>query len=133
MSESFDDAPVDPKFPTTHPSGLPPSPSVENPGRVYPWSDPKTQPATPSGTQEAKYLLGNPYALAEVFSKLDIALNEAIAAVENEERSVGGCAGEESAVEKFKRWRYELEEIRRGTYKTKEAPGTPQEGGLFAD
>lgn len=70
--------------------------------------------------------------LKEALSKLDIALNEVVAALEHEEGSSGSSAAERSMLQRFKSWQLELTGLGRrvGTGRDE---GTSQEGGLFTD
>ncbi|KAI0776761.1 hypothetical protein BD413DRAFT_610349 [Trametes elegans] len=136
----------DPKFPGQRSSGLPPSPSRENPGQVFPRSDPRAAPAgSVPGTGGARdprpdELLGNPYALEDAFTKLDGALSDVVATIAGEERSVGAAPAEDALVQKFKGWRDELAQIRsgrktagKGGESAADAAAKQREGGLFAD
>ncbi|TBU39174.1 hypothetical protein BD309DRAFT_872837, partial [Dichomitus squalens] len=132
---------ADAKFPANgvQPSGIPPSPSRENPGQVFPKSDPKV-PGTGGGHEpSAAEALGNPYVLEEAFSKLDHALTELITKIQGEERRVGAGTSEEALVRKFTGWRDELTQIRRGqggatgTRRDANEAAGRKEGGLFAD
>ncbi|TBU31337.1 hypothetical protein BD311DRAFT_863555 [Dichomitus squalens] len=140
-------ADADAKFPANgvQPSGIPPSPSRENPGQVFPKSDPKAAPpASVPGTggghePSAAEALGNPYVLEEAFSKLDHALTELITKIQGEERRVGAGTSGEALVRKFTGWRDELTQIRRGqggatgTRRDANESARRKEGGLFAD
>ncbi|OSC99994.1 hypothetical protein PYCCODRAFT_1437741 [Trametes coccinea BRFM310] len=135
----------DSKFPGQRNAAIPPSPSRENPGQVYPQSDP--QPAPPEsvpGTGSERNprpndILGNPYVLEDAFSKLDSALVEIIANIRREERSVGAAPSEDALLQKFTRWRAELTEIRRGRKSVGgvgnggDAAVEQQDGGIFTD
>ncbi|KAI0692315.1 hypothetical protein BC835DRAFT_60216 [Cytidiella melzeri] len=133
---------ADAKFPNQSSDAIPPSPTVENPGGVYPKSDPKSAPAESvpgtGGETEPSSALGNPFSLHSALNKLDVALNEIISSLEGEESRVGSSSSEEALVSKFKSWRAELVAMRGGsagfggTY-TAKGTGTPQEGGLFTD
>ncbi|KAI0354320.1 hypothetical protein OH77DRAFT_1521927 [Trametes cingulata] len=136
---------VDAKFPGQRSDAIPPSPSRENPGQVYPQSDPQAAPpesvpGTGGGREpRPSEVLGNPYVLDSAFSKLDEALTEIISKIQNEERSVGAAANEDALLQKFKGWRDELTQIRsgrkslRGNEKNADAAAKQDEGGLFAD
>ncbi|KAJ6463503.1 hypothetical protein C8R45DRAFT_1025970 [Mycena sanguinolenta] len=87
----------------------PPSPCAENPGRVYPRSDP-SKAATPSDLSYPRYV-GNPYLMNNAFKKLDHSLGEIIALLEGEKASY--LLDEENPLlQKFKVWREELDNIR---------------------
>ncbi|KAI0339065.1 hypothetical protein BDW22DRAFT_1431980 [Trametopsis cervina] len=130
---------ADAKFPDQTSNAIPPSPTRENPGQVYPKSDPQAAPSESvpgtGGEQQPQSVVGNPFSLHGSFSKLDSALNEIISALEGEESSVGSSANENVLISKFKSWREELKALRGGAqgFGGSEAPGTPQEGGLFTD
>ncbi|KAJ3998405.1 hypothetical protein F5050DRAFT_1225742 [Lentinula boryana] len=138
---------ADAKFPTPTHSGspdFPPSPTAENPGQVYPKSDPHPAPSgSIPGTapQNSSHVyIGNPFLMREAFSKVDHALGNVIEILESEETSVGGSEDENNLLTKFRQWREELDEIRAGQ-------GTPgssksrsssrvapeREGGMFTD
>ncbi|TCD60550.1 hypothetical protein EIP91_009866, partial [Steccherinum ochraceum] len=128
----------DAKFPNSTASGLPPSPSRENPGQVFPKSDPQAAPAESvpgtGGEREPLSFMSNPFALQSVYNKLDAALDEAISALENEESSAGASANEDATVQKFKRWRLELTQIRKsGRIGEEGSSVVQQEGGMFTD
>ncbi|KAI0369244.1 hypothetical protein BV20DRAFT_1122150 [Pilatotrama ljubarskyi] len=136
---------VDSKFPGQRSAAIPPSPSRENPGQVYPQSDPQAAPPESipgtGGEREprADEVLGNPYVLDAAFSKLDDALTEVISKIQKEERSVGAAANEDALLQKFKSWRDELTQIRsgrkrvRGAERNADAAAKQEDGGLFAD
>ncbi|KAJ2991988.1 hypothetical protein NUW54_g8049 [Trametes sanguinea] len=135
----------DSKFPGQRNFAIPPSPSRENPGQVYPQSDP--QPAPPESVPgtggernpRSDDILGNPYVLEDAFSKLDSALTEVISSIQGETRSVGAAASENALLAKFTRWRDELTDIRKGRKNLGSAGNSPgnaateQQGGLFTD
>ena len=90
------------------------------------------------GEREPSAVVGNPYSLRTAFSKLDVALNEIISALEGEEEAVGSSSSQETLIAKFKSWRMELANMRGGVNRfgghvQSHAPGTVQEGGLFSD
>ncbi|KAF8192731.1 hypothetical protein K438DRAFT_1829551 [Mycena galopus ATCC 62051] len=88
----------------------PPSPCAENPGRVYPRSDP-TKAATPSSDFNSPRYVGNPYLMHGSLKKLDHSLGEIIAILEGEEAS--SLLDEENPLlQKFRVWREELDNIR---------------------
>ncbi|CAL1698130.1 unnamed protein product [Somion occarium] len=149
---------ADAKFPGNTDSAIPPSPSRENPGQVYPKSDPQGRvhsfrlvpaslltdyvataapvesvPGT-GGEHEPGSFFGNPYAFDSVFGKLEHALNETISAVENEGQSVGASSNENAMLQKLRGWRTELDILRSGKQGFGRVHrGTPQEGGMFTD
>ncbi|KAI0659658.1 hypothetical protein C8Q70DRAFT_124284 [Cubamyces menziesii] len=136
---------ADAKFPGQRSPAIPPSPSRENPGQVYPQSDPRPAPpqSVPGtgGEQQPRpnEVLGSPFVLDDAFSRLDAALNNVISKVENEERSVGAASNEDALLLKFKSWRDELTQIRSGRKGVganggdSDAAAQQSEGGLFAD
>ena len=77
-------------------------------------------------------MTGNPFVFKEALSKLDIALNDVIAALEHEEGSMGSSGNESALLQKFKSWRLEIVGVERKTGPDRNA-GTTQEGGLFTD
>ncbi|KAF9468291.1 hypothetical protein BDZ94DRAFT_1304573 [Collybia nuda] len=80
---------ADGKFPTANQgTGLPPSPTIENPGQVFPKSDPLAAPITPSQTGSDHYI-GNPYLMHGALQNVDRAFGEVITILESEERSHG--------------------------------------------
>ncbi|KAH9852895.1 hypothetical protein C2E23DRAFT_138125 [Lenzites betulinus] len=134
------------KFPGQRAAGLPPSPSRENPGQVFPQSDPKAAPAeTVPGTGGGGgggAGLGNPYVLDDAFARLDGALGGVIDKVRGE----AGAAGEDTLLRKLEGWRGELTQIRGGGggglksaaggargREDESALGNQQEGGMFTD
>ncbi|KAJ7607373.1 hypothetical protein FB45DRAFT_948176 [Roridomyces roridus] len=94
-------------------NNIPPEPCAENPGRVYPRSDPrKAASRAPSSDyiRTPRYV-GNPYLMHGAFKKLDHSLGELISILEGEEAS--SLLDEENPLlQKFKQWRDELDNIR---------------------
>ncbi|KAK7045452.1 hypothetical protein VNI00_007705 [Paramarasmius palmivorus] len=130
---------ADAKFPNQHASGIPPSPTRENPGQVFPKSDPNagTIPGT-SRSNSSQKLIGNPFLMREAFGKLDKALGDVIEVVEKEGTAQGGSQTENSLLTKFRIWQAELDDIRAGhATPEKSRPGSrvrpEQEGGMFID
>ncbi|KAI0670228.1 hypothetical protein C8Q78DRAFT_1079211 [Trametes maxima] len=136
---------ADAKFPGQR-TGIPPSPTRENPGQVFPQSDPQPAPAESvpgtggSRSPPAEEALGNPYVLEDAFSKLDRALTEVISKIRGEERSVGSAANGDGLLRKFEGWQYELTQLRSGgrswrgtTERATDTATGDQEGGLFVD
>ncbi|KAJ7222372.1 hypothetical protein GGX14DRAFT_428574 [Mycena pura] len=124
----------------------PPSPCVENPGRVFPRSDPnKAAVRTPPLDHRSPRYVGNPYLMHGAIKKLDHSLGEVIAILEGEEAS--SLLDEENPLlEKFRVWREELDKIRAAGGRSLGAStpflqlATPsrsrspvREGGLFVD
>ncbi|EKM52707.1 uncharacterized protein PHACADRAFT_164637 [Phanerochaete carnosa HHB-10118-sp] len=135
MSVGYADA----KFPNQPPDAIPPSPSRENPGAVYPKSGPNAAPAGSvpgtGGEDEPSSVLGNPFAFQGALNKLGGALNEVITALEGEAGRAGVAENEQQILRKFRAWAAELRALEgRGQ------PGghdselvNPQEGPLFTD
>ncbi|KAJ7153486.1 hypothetical protein C8R43DRAFT_1002205 [Mycena crocata] len=91
---------------------LPPEPCAENPGRVYPRSDPtKAAFRTPVSEMNSPRYVGNPYLMHGAFKKLDHSLGEVIAILEGEEAS-SVLDEENPLLQKFRVWREELDKIR---------------------
>lgn len=121
---------------------IPPSPSRENPGQVYPKSDPhaapnKSVPGT-SGehTPGPTHAMGNPFAFESILGELDRALGKVVSTLQREESSAGASADEDALLRKFEGWQEELHEIRTGAkgLQAHGARSAPQEGGgLFTD
>ncbi|KAK7055470.1 hypothetical protein R3P38DRAFT_3253528 [Favolaschia claudopus] len=90
----------------------PPSPCAENPGGVYPRSDPsKAAARTPQSEYNSPRYIANPYLMHGAFKKLDHSLGEVIAILEGEEAS--SLLDEENPLlQKFREWRDELDIIR---------------------
>ncbi|KAI0830222.1 hypothetical protein BC628DRAFT_1313846, partial [Trametes gibbosa] len=131
----------DSKFPGQRVAGLPPSPCRENPGQVFPQSDPEAATAESVPGTGGGDVLGNPYVLDDAFARLDGALSDVIEKIRGEVRCVGGSAGEDALLRKFGAWRGELTQIRsgaqakgaRGGGENGGGVGDQQEGGLFTD
>ncbi|KAH9893994.1 hypothetical protein C8Q73DRAFT_498325 [Cubamyces lactineus] len=136
---------ADAKFPGQRSPGIPPSPSRENPGQVYPQSDPRPAPPQSipgTGGEQQPHpdeVLGNPFVLDDAFSRLDAALTNVISKIQNEERSVGAASHQDALLQKFKSWRDELTQIRSGRKRVgghgtdPDAAAQQSEGGLFVD
>jgi len=92
-----------------------------------------------SGTGTDRQYLGNPYLQNSIFWKLDKSLTEVIQTIEREQSSVGGSPEEVALVDKFKRWKDELEVIMAGDVGVRDRNSEPvnsvhaEEGGLFKD
>ncbi|KAK7688517.1 hypothetical protein QCA50_008055 [Cerrena zonata] len=130
---------ADARFPYNKDTGIPPSPSRENPGQVYPKSDLQSAPAESipgtGGDREPASLMGNPYAQSEVFGNLRSALDDAISSLENEAGSAGSSSNGNTALRKLKGWRTELGAMNAGGPMGRGGTSvdTSQEGGLFTD
>ncbi|GLB44210.1 hypothetical protein LshimejAT787_1601400 [Lyophyllum shimeji] len=108
---------ADGKFPTANQyTGLPPSPTRENPGQVFPKSDPQPAPISPPPTGPEQYI-GNPFLMNGALRKVDHAFGEVIAILESEENSHSGAHEESPLLQRFRRWREELD-ILRGEFRT---------------
>ncbi|KAJ7454908.1 hypothetical protein B0H11DRAFT_255196 [Mycena galericulata] len=132
-------------------NNLPPAPCPENPGGVYPRSDPRKASHTPASEVNSPRYVGNPYLMHGAFKKLDHSLGEVIMILEGEEAS--SLLDEENPLlRKFREWREELDKIRAAggrspasasfvqlaTPSRSRSPGrsrSPErrEGGLFVD
>ncbi|KAF7297260.1 hypothetical protein MIND_00959200 [Mycena indigotica] len=123
----------------------PPSPCAENPGRVYPRSDPAKAVRPPLFERSSPRYVGNPYLMNGAFKKLDHSLGEIIALLEGEEAS-SVLDEENPLLEKFRIWRDELDGIRatggransNGSVTQLPTPSRSRspvrrEGGLFVD
>jgi len=132
---------ADAKFPGQSSPAIAPSPTRENPGQVYPKSDPKAAPteSVPGTGGEhnptAKNVLGNPYAFQGALRKLDSSLTDVISTIESEESSVGASEEVETLVAKFKGWREELGSLlsARSRVVNGAEDSSPANGGMFAD
>ncbi|KZP33275.1 hypothetical protein FIBSPDRAFT_943671 [Athelia psychrophila] len=132
---------ADAKFPGQHGTGAnvePPSPTRENPGQVYPKSDPSPAPSGTGTGRAAQQVLGNPYLQTGIFQKLDQALVEVVRTIEGEQSAMGASPDEAALIKKFEGWRDELEEIMSGrpppAGDAPQTDGVPAEdGGLFTE
>jgi len=132
---------ADAKFPGQRSPAIPPSPTRENPGQVYPKSDPTAAPSeSVPGTggehnPTVNLALGNPFALQSAFANLDKSLDSVISTIESEESSVGASEEVETLLNKFKGWRSELMSLRSGHKKVVDGTGegSPAKGGMFTD
>ncbi|KAH9837921.1 uncharacterized protein C8Q71DRAFT_569091 [Rhodofomes roseus] len=136
---------ADAKFPgQSLEKNIPPSPSRENPGQVYPKSDPHAAPhESVPGTGGAHnpavgQTLSNPFVLDDAFDGLDHALAKAITAIESDTDASGGSAESETLLSKFRGWQNELVGLRRkGARGGREVQGGQQghasQGGMFTD
>ncbi|KAF8578890.1 hypothetical protein K439DRAFT_1416782 [Ramaria rubella] len=136
MSLGDDDA----KFPGQTGTGIPPSPTRENPAAVYPKSSPfpassQDIPGTEGAPSHPQLVLSNPFAFDASLQKLDRALDEVIKHIADEVSS--GVSEEENfLIEKFRSWRNELDAIRgrqNRNASTDVSVGNTQDGGLFID
>lgn len=131
---------ADAKFPGQYRPAIPPSPTRENPGQVYPKSDPKAAAAeSVPGTggehnQRMSNALGNPYAYIDTLRRLESSLTDAISSLEQEETSVGSSEEQETLLAKFKDWRQQILALNSGHKAAEGAQeGSPAKGGMFAD
>ncbi|KAH9943755.1 hypothetical protein B0H21DRAFT_477609 [Amylocystis lapponica] len=133
---------ADAKFPGQGGTAIPPSPSRENPGQVYPKSDPKAAPSETvpgtGGEHEPRPMntLGNPYVLNGALEALDRSLGDLISTIQREETSVGSSNDSEALLRKFELWRQEVMDLRAGRTSVDKKAGagpTSQGGGLFSD
>ncbi|KAL0952467.1 hypothetical protein HGRIS_006735 [Hohenbuehelia grisea] len=125
---------ADAKFPDSTVSGLPPSPSRENPGQVFPKTDPA--PASPPPTEGWQKYMGNPYLMQTTLQKLEHSLNEAISVFEKEQ---GAGTAEGDFLGTLRGWRTELERHfssrpnpLKGHAVSEDIP-PKREGGMFTD
>ncbi|RDB23753.1 hypothetical protein Hypma_009323 [Hypsizygus marmoreus] len=103
---------ADGKFPTANEgTGLPPEPSVENPGQVFPKSSPVPAPITPPLVTAEQYI-GNPFLIGGALRKVDHAIGEVIAILESEEASNDSADEDNPLLRKFRAWREELDDVR---------------------
>ncbi|KAF5385726.1 hypothetical protein D9757_005515 [Collybiopsis confluens] len=135
---------ADAKFPTSSNSDIPPSPTIENPGQVFPKSDPHaprlgTLPGA-GRSNSSQIVIGNPFLMREAVLKIDHALGNAIDILEREETSVGEPEDENELLKKFRQWRKELDEIHAGhrsldpsASRSRSRVSLGREGGLFID
>ncbi|KAL4267364.1 Mediator complex subunit 9 [Pleurotus pulmonarius] len=129
---------ADAKFPDSATNGLPPSPTRENPGQVFPKSDPSSAPPPQEPTVGSHQFTGNPFLIKSALQKLDHAIGEVVDLLENEGQSVGGSADGDTFVHKLRSWKMELESVRAnhgGCGDHHEAVSAPPEteGGMFTD
>ncbi|KAH9921112.1 uncharacterized protein B0H18DRAFT_880467, partial [Fomitopsis serialis] len=135
----------DAKFPgQSFEKNIPPSPSRENPGQVYPKSDPRAAPhESVPGTGGAHnppvgQTLSNPFVLDDALDGLDHSLARAISTIENDADASGTSAESETLLSKFRGWQSDLVALRRkGARVGREVQGGQQghtnQGGMFAD
>ncbi|KAL1745308.1 hypothetical protein HDZ31DRAFT_63235 [Schizophyllum fasciatum] len=136
MSLSEADAKFPQEIPEPGPHAIPPSPTRENPGQVYPKSDPSPGPARHTPQQlDAPHQTGNPYVMKGALDKLHRSLSDVINLIEGEESAEGGTRGEDALLAKFKTWRTELEAIASGSVKlsAEQSNTVRSEGPLFTD
>ncbi|EIW76635.1 hypothetical protein CONPUDRAFT_168462 [Coniophora puteana RWD-64-598 SS2] len=135
---------ADAKFPTTEAHGLPPSPSRENPGQVFPKSDPHAAPeSTVPGTgttQESGALTGNPFLLESALAKLDTAIGDVIAIIRDETAAQGSASSRQNAfLKSLENIKAEAGGVRATAGEGPRAQGaaagsdSAQAGGLFVD
>jgi len=123
-------------------NNIPPSPSRENPGAVFPKSDPQGAPPESipgtGGEEEpsVQNTLSNPYVLEDALEKLDRALANAVSTITSEEGSLGVSGEAETLTRKFNGWREELRELVKGRKKVAQpsaTAGPTKGGGMFTD
>ncbi|KAK0457153.1 uncharacterized protein EV420DRAFT_1749018 [Desarmillaria tabescens] len=127
MSADWDSA----KYPHTKSSGLPPYPCPENPGQVYPHTDPN-KAKTPPLRRTSEPPVGNPFFLNDALRKLDSSLGNVIQILEQEE----AAATNNRLLRKFVDMRDELDRIRTGRKVLTPSHVSPErdtDGGLFVD
>ncbi|KAJ3492508.1 hypothetical protein NLJ89_g11220 [Agrocybe chaxingu] len=131
------EAEMDAKFPGQVCVGYPPSPSIENPGRVFPKTDPNKAPAVSPKRNTPDKFVGNPFLMNSALDKVDHSLGEVISVLEQEERSQDRQGGDNALLRKFRSWRNELDNIRMGEEEIpvpNRAPEiTSEAGGMFTD
>ncbi|PBK79469.1 hypothetical protein ARMGADRAFT_1093097 [Armillaria gallica] len=130
MSTDSDNA----KYPHTRSSGLPPYPCPENPGQVFPHTDPNKVDAVtdPPPQRTSEPPVGNPFFLNDALGKLDNSLGNVIQILEQEETA----AANNRLLRKFVNMRDELDRIRTGKKvltPTHVSPERDAGGGLFVD
>ncbi|KAJ3574863.1 hypothetical protein NP233_g1489 [Leucocoprinus birnbaumii] len=128
---------ADAKFPGQH-TGIPPSPTRENPAQVYPKSDPNPAPRMPRSGDDDRIqtVVGNPFLLQSALERIDEELSKVLVILQDEEKSQGGSRKEESLIAKFKGWREELGGMMRGEPSHAAPPphvATAGGGGMFID
>ncbi|OAX37596.1 hypothetical protein K503DRAFT_742512 [Rhizopogon vinicolor AM-OR11-026] len=133
---------ADAKFPSQKGKTMPPSPSRENPGQVYPKSDPEAAPtASVPGTgsnQESSFMIGNSYLFELALENLDKSIGDVIDMIDQEKTSQGASSREVQVTEKLKGWRDDIANLRANggkALRTSRTSGAAaaNEGGLFVD
>ncbi|KAF5329688.1 hypothetical protein D9619_008946 [Psilocybe cf. subviscida] len=134
-------------FPGT-PTGFPPSPSVENPGRRYAFVQvfPKTDPsrgsfASPPPQITLNQYVGNPFLMNAALGKFEHALGEVILILEQEDKAENRAESANPFLKRFREWRDEFDNLRTVGLPVPPSPereangtgGAPRHGGLFAD
>ncbi|KAG1740632.1 hypothetical protein EDB19DRAFT_764149 [Suillus lakei] len=128
-------------FPGQIGKSIPPSPSRENPGQVYPKSDPIAAPArSVPGTgsdPESGLIIGNPYLFERALEKLDGSIGEVINIIDEEISYQGASSREVQMIEKLKGWRNDITNLRAGGGKglqtSRISSAATEGGGLFVD
>ncbi|KAF9450737.1 hypothetical protein P691DRAFT_700642 [Macrolepiota fuliginosa MF-IS2] len=126
---------ADAKFPGQH-TGIPPSPTRENPGQVYPKSDPNPAPRRHRSGDDslAPSAISNPFLLKSALEAVDGKLAEVIAILEGEERTQGRSDKEDALLSKFIGWRDELGGMLSGRHIVCPThTGRTIRGGMFVD
>lgn len=128
---------VDAKFPNQSNSGIAPPATPQNPGQVYPKSDPNAAAsATPISGASEPLGIENQRVFQSNLDRLDDSLSGVIATIEDEATSMGNHQREYELLLKFKGWRRELDGIRtsHSNVGIDHSRGVPAEkGGLFVD
>ncbi|KAF9481631.1 hypothetical protein BDN70DRAFT_876111 [Pholiota conissans] len=127
-----------PKYPGAA-SGLPPSPTIFNPGRVFPKTDPaKASTSSLPRLETPIRRVGNPFLMINALDDLDRAFRNVITILEEENVTRQPNEYEDPLLLRFRNWRDALERIRRGDEAS--AQPTPDEsamdtheGGMFTD
>ncbi|PPR02314.1 hypothetical protein CVT24_011652 [Panaeolus cyanescens] len=128
-------------------TAIPPSPSLENPGQVFPKSDPSKQTSDSSnhGSPPTELMIGNPYLMKTALDKLDHAFSDVLSVIEQERLSQNALDADPFLADTIAGWKAQLEEIRlkrtvrvvndsaEESVEPFESPDSAEQGGLFAD
>ncbi|KAJ8519281.1 hypothetical protein ONZ45_g3750 [Pleurotus djamor] len=98
------------KFPESGANGIPPSPTRENPGQVFPKSDPSPAPEdeSPAVDNATTASSGNSLAIKSALVKLDNAIGEVIELLQKENVNGGAAQGNEF-LQNLRSWKLEVE------------------------
>ncbi|KAF8999836.1 hypothetical protein BDQ17DRAFT_1360488 [Cyathus striatus] len=126
------------KFPGQTISGIPPSPTIENPAQVFPKTDPDAGSLPQLSHNGLEKYAGNPFMIEHAFQKLDNSIRDVIGILEQEEKSQGDSQAQTALLAKFHLWKDEMEHIMAGTCANKavNVVGKGREdrgGGMFTD